>query len=181
MFFILILFMVSVDTWFNENLLLILNFYYCFYTLVTNYLIMKLIASFPNDIEVSSAQLKRLDESVVDPKCLLKVSVTSFCFDKNSSFSSNIFSCILLFLFERYGLYAFENGLELPSTLFFLKVQQFGLFIQICHRVLLWLKLENVIRIFWLVWIVFESDLIIICSRRFRRLFDSFVIFFMFI
>ena len=80
MFFILILFMVSVDTWFNENLLLILNFYYCFYTLVTNYLIMKLIASFPNDIEVSSAQLKRLDESVVDPKCLLKVSVTSFCF-----------------------------------------------------------------------------------------------------
>ena len=30
----IILFMVSVDTGLNENLLLILNFYYCFYTLV---------------------------------------------------------------------------------------------------------------------------------------------------
>ena len=30
----IILFMVSVDTGLNENLLLILNFYHCFYTLV---------------------------------------------------------------------------------------------------------------------------------------------------
>ena len=29
--------------------------------------------SFPNDILVSSDQLKRFDESVVDPKCLLKI------------------------------------------------------------------------------------------------------------
>ena len=29
--------------------------------------------SFPDDILVSSDQLKRFDESVVDPKCLLKI------------------------------------------------------------------------------------------------------------
>ena len=34
---------------------------------------MELIVSFLDDIEVSSGQLKRFDESVVDPKCLLKI------------------------------------------------------------------------------------------------------------
>ena len=29
----MILFMLSVDTWLNKDFLLILNFYYCFYTL----------------------------------------------------------------------------------------------------------------------------------------------------
>ena len=37
------------------------------------FLIMELIVSFPGDILVSSDQLKRFDESVVDPKCLLKI------------------------------------------------------------------------------------------------------------
>ena len=60
--------------------------------------------SFSNDILVSSDQLKRFDESVVDPKCLLRIYATSFCFGKNLSYSSNIiFSCILLFLFKKYG------------------------------------------------------------------------------
>ena len=77
--------------------------------------------SFPDDIEVSSGQLKRFNKSVIDPKCLLKVDATSFCFDDNLSFSSNMFSCILLFLFEKYGLHAFQNGLELQSTLSFSK------------------------------------------------------------
>ena len=77
--------------------------------------------SFPDDIEVSSGQLKRFNKSVIDPKCLLKVDATSFCFDDNLSFSSNIFSCVLLFLFEKYGLHAFQNGLELQSTLSFSK------------------------------------------------------------
>ena len=76
--------------------------------------------SLPNDILVSSEQLKRFDESVVDPKCLLKTYATSFCFGKNLSYSSNIiFSCILIFLFKKYGLQAFENGLKLLSTLRF--------------------------------------------------------------
>ena len=42
---------------------------------------MELILSFPDDTEVSSDQLKRFDESVVDPKCLLKIEVIFFCFD----------------------------------------------------------------------------------------------------
>ena len=60
--------------------------------------------------------MKRFDESVVDAKCLLKIETTSTCFDKNLSFSSNIFSCILLSLFEKSGLHAFQNGLELPPS-----------------------------------------------------------------
>ena len=42
---------------------------------------MELILSFPDDIEVSSDQLKKFDESVIDPKYLLKIEATSFCFD----------------------------------------------------------------------------------------------------
>ena len=60
-----------------------------------------------NDVEVSSGPLKRFYKSLIDPKFLLKVEATSFCFDNNLSFSSNIISCILLFLFEKYGLHAF--------------------------------------------------------------------------
>ena len=76
--------------------------------------------SFPDDTEVFSDQLKRFNESIIDPKCLLKITSTSFYFDNNLFFSSNIiFSCILLFLFKKYGLHAFQNGLELQSTLLF--------------------------------------------------------------
>ena len=46
-------------------------------------------------------------------------------FDNVLSFSSNIiFLCILQFLFENYGLNAFQNGLELQSTLTQLQVSQ---------------------------------------------------------
>ena len=80
---------------------------------------MELIVSFADDIEVSSGQL---NNSVIDPKCLLKIEAISFCFDNNYPFLSNIiFSCILLFLFEKYSLHAFQNGLELQSTLSFSK------------------------------------------------------------
>ena len=41
----------------------------------------ELILSLLDDIEVSSGQLKRSDESVVDPQCLLKIEVTFFYFD----------------------------------------------------------------------------------------------------
>ena len=75
---------------------------------------MELILSFPDDTEVFSGQLKRFKESVIDPKCLLKIAATSICFDDNLSFSSNIvFSCIYFFLFKKYGLHAFQNCLEL--------------------------------------------------------------------
>ena len=72
----MILFMVSLDTVLNENLLLILNSLFISAFILwrkANSLIMELIVSFPDDIEVSSGLLKRFDKSVVDPKCLLKI------------------------------------------------------------------------------------------------------------
>ena len=127
--------------------------------------ILELIVSFPDDIEVSLGQLKRFNKSVIDPKCLLKVDATSFCFDDNLSFSSNIFSCILLFLFEKYGLHAFQNGFELQSTLSFSKYWE-HLFIQICHQVSWSLKLDDVTRIFWSICLVFETWSGHYCLRR---------------
>ena len=120
---------------------------------------MELIVSFPDDIEVSSGQLKRFKKYVIHPKFVLRVEATSFCFDNNLSFSSNIrFSCILLFLFEKYGLHAFWNGSELQSKLSFWKYCNLaGLFIQIYHQASLLLKLDNVTRVFWLIWLVFET------------------------
>ena len=50
--------MASVDICLHENLLLISIF-----------LIMELIASMSDYIEVSSSQLKRFDESAIDPNC----------------------------------------------------------------------------------------------------------------
>ena len=78
----MILFMASVDRRLNINLLLILNFVFIAFILwwKANFLIMELILSFPDDTEVSSDQLKRFDESVVDPKCLLKIQGTSIFF-----------------------------------------------------------------------------------------------------
>ena len=115
----MILFMVSVDICLKENLLLILNYYYCFYTLVKE----KRFNSGVNSAiqwwlsKSSLCQLKRFDECVVDAKCLLKIETTYICFGKNLSISSNIiFSCILLFLFKKSGLHAFQNGLKLPSS-----------------------------------------------------------------
>ena len=77
----IILFMVSEDTWLNENSLLFLNFSFIVFILRWEaiFLIMELNVSFPDDIEVSSSQLKRFNESVIDPECLLKIAATSFC------------------------------------------------------------------------------------------------------
>ena len=65
--------MVSIDTWLNENLLLILNFCLTVFILrwKANFYIIELTASFPDNIKVFSDQLKRFNESVIDPKCLL--------------------------------------------------------------------------------------------------------------
>ena len=69
------LFMASVDTWLNKNLLLIFNSFFIAFIFWSkaNFLIMELIVSFPDDILVSSDQLKRFDKSVVDLKRLLKI------------------------------------------------------------------------------------------------------------
>ena len=155
-------------TWLNKNLLLILILFIIVFILhrKANFLIIELTVSFADNIKVFLGQLKRFNESVIDPKCLLKVEATSCCFDNNLSFSSNIiFSCILLFLFEKYSLHAFQNDLELQSTLRFSKycnLAYSGL-----HQVLLLLKLNNVTWIFWLVGLFVRHDLVIICLQRF--------------
>ena len=113
-------FLVSANKRLNEDSLLILNFFFIAFMLgwKTTFSIMEPIVSFLDDTEVCPGQLKRFNKSVIDSKCLLKVEATSFCFDNNLSFSSSItFFCILLFLFDKYGLHAFQNGLELQSTL----------------------------------------------------------------
>ena len=72
----MILFMVSLDTVLNENFLLILNSLFISAFILwrkANSLIMELIVSFPDDIEVYSGQIKKSDEPVDDPKCLLKI------------------------------------------------------------------------------------------------------------
>ena len=74
------------------------------------------------------------------------------------SFSSNIlFSCILLFSFEKYGLYAFQNGFELQSALSFSKYDNLASSFRFEQQVLLSLKLDNVTRTFWLICLVFET------------------------
>ena len=117
--------MVSVDTRLNENSHLILYFFFIAFILgeKTNCLIMELIVSFPDVIEVSLGQLKRFNESVIDRKFLLKVEATSFYFDKVYPFQATLYFlayCEVTFI-EKYGLHAFQNSLELQSTLSFSK------------------------------------------------------------
>ena len=101
--------------------------------------------------------LKRFNESVVDPKCLLKIWATSFCFGKKFFlFKQHIFLYITIFIWEvRFTCFPKWFGITINTK--FLKVLQFGLFIQIWHQVSLSLKLDNVTGIFWLIWIVFET------------------------
>ena len=164
------LFMVFSSTWLNENLLLIFNFFFIAFILwlMPSFLILELIVLFPDNILVPLDQLKRLDKSAVDPKRLLKFSVTSFCFGKNLSFSSSIrFSCILLFLFEKYGLHAFQIDLELPSTLSFSKYCNLACLFRFATRFRCHLNLTISIGFFDLFELIWRRVLFIICSRRF--------------
>ena len=143
-------------------------FVYCFYIWrKANFLTMELIVSLPDDIEVSSGQLKRFNKSVIDPKCLLKVETTSFCFDNNLFFLSNIFSCILLFLFEKYGLHAFQNGLELQSILSFSKNYSLTYLFRLATKFHCRLNFTMSFGFFDLLALFLRRDLVIICSRRF--------------
>ena len=108
---------------------------YCFYSLSVKgkFFMTELIVWFPGDIEVFSDQLKRFSESVIDPKCLLKIAATSFCVDNNLSFSSKIIKIVTIFIREvRFTCFPKWFGIIINNT--FLKLPQFGLFIQICQR-----------------------------------------------
>ena len=152
---------------FNFDFLLIFSIVFILWS-KGSFLIMELIASLPNDTEVSSGQLKRLSESVIDPTCSMKVEATSFCFNNNIFFSSNIsFSFLLLFLFEKYGLHVFQNGLKLQSALSDSKycnlVYSFRFTTKFHYR----LNLKMSLRFFDLFALCSRRDLVIIWLRRF--------------
>ena len=89
-------------------------------------------------------------------------------FDNILSFSSNIiFSCILLFLFEKYGLHAFPNGLELQSTLSFSKCGNLAYLFRFVNRFRCHLNLTMSLGFFDLFALFLRSGLIIIFFRRF--------------
>ena len=99
--------MVSVDTWLHENLLLILNFFFIAFMLPwkATFLIMELIAWFPDDIEVSSHQLKRFNESLIDPKYLLKVEATSFVLITIFPFQATLYFLVYYYFYLRSTVY----------------------------------------------------------------------------
>ena len=95
---------------------------------------------------------------------VLKIAATSFFYDNNLSFLSNlIFSCILLFLFEKCGLHAYNYNQhclsqitaiwlihsDLPTGFVLTETQQ-------CHQ-----------DFFYLFALFLRRDLIIICFCRF--------------
>ena len=100
-------FMVIVDTCLNENSLLIFNVFFITSILrwKSNFLIMELISSFPDDIEVSSSQLKRFNESVVNPACLLKIAVTSFCLITFYPFQATLYFLMYYYFHLRSTVY----------------------------------------------------------------------------
>ena len=153
----MILFMVSIDTWLNENLLLILNFCFTVFILQwkANFFIIKLIVSFPDDIEVFSDQLKRFNESVIDPKCLLywKLQRHPFVLITIYPFQATLYFLVYYYFYLRSAVYM----LIIIINTAFLKLLQFGLFIQICQQVSFSLKHDNATRIFLLICLVSQT------------------------
>ena len=137
-----------------------------------SFLTMELIVSFPDHIEVFSGQVKRFNASVTGTKCLLKGEATSFCFDNNLSFSSNIFSCILLFLFENHGLNAFQNGFELQSTLSFSKYCNLAYLFRFVTKFRCRLNLTMLLGFCHLFDLCLRRYIVVICLLRFLLKWD---------
>ena len=90
-------------------------------------------------------------------------------FDNILSFSSNIFSCILLFLFKKYGLHVFQNGSKLQSMLSFSNYCNWAYLFRFPNRFCCHLNLTMSPRFYDLFALFLRHDLIIICFRRFSR------------
>ena len=156
--------MVSIDTGLNENSLFILNFYYCFFALLKGKI-------FNNGV---NCIIPWWYWCIFGPTNeIWRVYTWSEMFIKNLSdillfwsFSSNIFSSILLFLSEKYGLHAFQNGLGLPSTLRFSKYCNLAYLFRFATRFRCHLNLTISLGLFDLFELFLRRDLIIICSRR---------------
>ena len=149
--------------------LLILTLYFFILRWNTNFLIIELIVSFAEDIKRSSGQLKRFNESVTDPKCLLKVETTSSCFDNNlSSWCNIIFSCILLFCLRSTVYIFFQNDLELQPTLNFSKYCKLAYLFRFATKFHSRLNLTMSLAFSHLFALFLRRDLVVmICLRRF--------------
>ena len=127
-----------------------------------SFLIIELIVSFAEDSKRSSGLLKRFNESVTDPKCLLNcliVLITIYHF--HATFYFLVYCC---FIWEVQFTF-FSKWFVITININFLKVLQFALFMQISTK--LSLKFDNVTRIFDLFALFLRRDLVIICLRRF--------------
>ena len=125
--------------------------------------------SLSDDIEVSSSQLKRFDESIIDPECLLKIAATSFFLITLYPFQATLYflTFLLLFVFEKYGSHAFQNGLELKSTLSFSNYCNSAYLVRFANRFCCHLNLTMSQGFFDLFALILRHDLIIICFRMF--------------
>ena len=70
---------------------------------------MALIVPFPDDIEVSSGQLKRFNESVIDLECLLKIAATSFCLIKFYPFQATLYFLVYYYFYFRSAVYTLSK------------------------------------------------------------------------
>ena len=86
---------------------LILSFFFIAFILwrKANFLIVELIVSFSDDIEVSSSQLKRFNESVIDPECLLEIAATSFCLITFYPFQATLYFLVYYYFYLRSTVY----------------------------------------------------------------------------
>ena len=86
---------------------LILCFFFIAFILwrKANFLIVELIVSFSDDIEVSSSQLKRFNESVIDPECLLEIAATSFCLITFYPFQATLYFLVYYYFYLRSTVY----------------------------------------------------------------------------
>ena len=85
---------------------------------MANFLIMKSIVSFLDDFGVSLSQLKRFNGPVIDPECLLKIAVALKIILLFYPFQATLY-VFVYYYFHLYGLHAFQDNLELQSTLSF--------------------------------------------------------------
>ena len=69
---------------------------------------MALIVSFPDDIEVSPGQLKRFNESVIDPEYLLKIAAISVCLITFYPFQATYF-LVYYYFYLRSTVYMFSK------------------------------------------------------------------------
>ena len=63
--------------------------------------------SFPDDNEVSSSQLKRFNESVIDPEFLMKIAATSFCLITFYLFQAKLYFFVCYYFYLRSTIYMF--------------------------------------------------------------------------